>query len=198
MKFTPSLFRRHAGATPIKICLEKYMLRRTAHLTSMCYCNTTNITTNITNTICKVNILEGLAYIPLFLVGFLVNAAALRAFIAKRVSWTDTHIHMFNLAIADSALILFLPFRIYDSFFCLPKTYLCTHFTNMYASILTMAAISIQHYLSIRFPLQARSWRKEKGTAFVVCLVLWVLLVTMCAIFRKENYPEKLWTCYER
>ncbi|RCU34994.1 hypothetical protein DVA76_18465, partial [Acinetobacter baumannii] len=58
--------------------------------------------------------------------------------------------------------------------------------------------ISVQRYLAIRFPLQTRSWRKKKETAFAVCLVFWAFLVTICAIFREENYPNKLWTCYER
>lgn len=158
--------------------------------------------TNITSATCRVDTLQGLAYSPLFLLGFLVNAAALRAFIAKRDSWTDTHVYMFNLAIADFALILFLPFRIYDAFFCLPKTRWCTlliyiHFINMYASILTTVAISVQRYLAIRFPLKARSWRKKK-LAFAVCLVFWGLLVTISVVFREQNYPHKLWTCYER
>ncbi|XP_044074228.1 G-protein coupled receptor 35 isoform X2 [Siniperca chuatsi] len=190
--------RRHAGVASPKISPVSFMVRRTAYLTNMC-----NNTTNITDTSCRVKTLQGLAYIPLFLVGFLVNAAALRAFLAKRDSWTDTHIYMFNLAIADSTLILFLPFRIYDAFFCMPKSLLCTflmytHYINMYASILTTIAISVHRYLSIRFPLQARSWKQKKETAFAVCLFFWGLLVTICAIYRKENYPEKLWTCYER
>lgn len=155
------------------------------------------------NATCKVEINQGLGYSLLFLLGGLVNVAALRAFIAKRDSWTDTHVYMINLTIADLALILFLPFRVYDAFFCLPKTYFCTfliylHFINMYASILTTAAISIQRYLAIRFPLHTRSWRKKKETAFAVCLVLWGLLVAVAAIFREENYPNNLWTCYER
>ncbi|KAM6919984.1 G-protein coupled receptor 35 [Lycodopsis pacificus] len=159
-----------------------------------------NITTNFTS--CKVDTLQGLAYSQVFLLGFLVNAAALRAFIAKRTSWTDTHIYMLNLVVADSALILFLPLRIYDAFFCLPKTRWCTffmflHFINMYASILTTTAISVQRYLVIRFPLQARSWRKKKE-AFALCLLFWGLLVTLCIVFREDNYPNKLWTCYER
>ncbi|XP_031710559.1 G-protein coupled receptor 55 [Anarrhichthys ocellatus] len=162
-----------------------------------------NATTNFTITSCKVDTLQGLAYCPVFLLGFLVNAAALRAFIAKRASWTDTHIYMLNLVVADTALILFLPFRIYDAFFCLPRTRLCTflmflHFINMYASMLTTTAISVQRYLVITFPLQARSWRKKKEIAFAVCLLFWGLLGTAGIIFRKDNYPEKLWTCYER
>lgn len=160
-------------------------------------CNGTNSATY------KVDYLSALAYTPLFLLGLCLNVAALRIFIAKRASWKDTHVYMFNLNMADFALILFLPFRIYDALFCIPKTYLCTflifsHFINMYASILTTMAISVHRFLAIRFPLQARSWRKKKETAFAVCLVLWALLVTLCAIFREENSPNKLWNCFER
>uniref|UniRef100_H3BZN6 G-protein coupled receptors family 1 profile domain-containing protein n=1 Tax=Tetraodon nigroviridis TaxID=99883 RepID=H3BZN6_TETNG len=110
---------------------------------------------------------------------------------------------MFNLNMADFTFILFLPFRIYDSIFCLPKTKFCTfliytHYINMYASILTTTAICVHRFLVIRFPLQAKSWRKKKETAFAVCLVIWGLLVIVCAIHRRENYPVNLWTCYER
>ncbi|XP_068197103.1 G-protein coupled receptor 35-like [Antennarius striatus] len=160
-------------------------------------------TTNVTSASCKKDYLQGFAYCPLFLLGFLLNAGALRAFIAKRDSWTETHVYMFNLAVADSTLVLFLPFRIYNTFFCLPKTLICTfliniHFINMYASILTTAAISVQRYLAIRFPLQAKSWRKKKEVASAVCSVFWVVIIIICAKFREDNYPDKLWACYER
>lgn len=160
-------------------------------------------TNNTTNVVCKMDYTGALAYTPLFLLGLGLNAIALRSFIIKRNSWKDTHVYMFNLIMADFALILFLPFRIYDALFCLPKTTWCTfliftHFINMYASILTSTAICVHRFLAIRFPLQVRSWRKKKKTAFVVCLVFWTLLVTICAICREENYPTKLWSCYER
>lgn len=166
-------------------------------------CNGTNVTNVSTNATCKVDYLSALAYTPLFLLGLCLNVAALCIFIAKRASWKDTHVYMFNLNMADFALILFLPFRIYDALFCLPKSALCTylifsHFINMYASILTTMAISVHRFLAIRFPLQARSWRKKKEMAFAVCLVLWVLLVSLCTIFRKENAPDELWNCFER
>uniref|UniRef100_A0A3Q3LJV4 G-protein coupled receptors family 1 profile domain-containing protein n=1 Tax=Mastacembelus armatus TaxID=205130 RepID=A0A3Q3LJV4_9TELE len=136
-----------------------------------------------------VDTLQGLAYSPVFILGFLVNAAALRAIISKRDSRTDTGIYMFNLAISDFTLVLFLPFRINDSFLCLPKTKLCTfliymHFINMYASILTTIAISVQRYLVIR--------------GGCCSLTIWVLLGTLCALFQENNCPDKLWKCYER
>ncbi|XP_015258233.1 PREDICTED: G-protein coupled receptor 35-like [Cyprinodon variegatus] len=160
-----------------------------------------NATVNVTA--CSYSTLEGWAYSLVFLLGLLINSAALWAFIAKRASWTDCHIYMLNLVVADFALIIFLPFRIYDAFFCLPKTFLCTfllftHYINMYASILTTTAISVHRYLTIRFPLQARSWRKKKMAAVAICLPIWVILVSAVVVFRKENYPDKLWTCYER
>lgn len=110
---------------------------------------------------------------------------------------------MFNLNVADFVFIIFLPFRIYDAIFCLPKTKLCTfliftHFINMYASILTSTAICVHRFLAIRFPMQARSWRKKKATAFAVCLLIWGLLLTVYAVYRNQNYPVNLWTCFER
>lgn len=163
-----------------------------------------NNTFNLTeSTSCKVRILQAWAYCPVYFLGFLVNAAAIRAFIAKRSSWTDTHVYMFNLAVADFTVILLLPFRIMDSFFCLPKSQLCTvlinvHYINMYSSILTSVSISIQRFLAVIFPMQVSSWRWKKVMASVVCLLIWTVVLTISAVFIKENQPDKLWTCYER
>ncbi|XP_055084584.1 G-protein coupled receptor 55 [Periophthalmus magnuspinnatus] len=156
---------------------------------------------NTTSSECKMDTLQGVGYTLLFIPGILLHIAAFCAF--RLCSWTDTHIYMFNLALADSTLILFLPFRIYDAFRCLPKNSLCMflfnfHFLNMYASILTTAAVSVHRYLAVRFPMQARSWSRKKETAIAVCFIIWGLLITVCAVFREENSPDKLWTCYER
>ncbi|XP_020779279.1 G-protein coupled receptor 55 [Boleophthalmus pectinirostris] len=151
---------------------------------------------------CRVDTLQGMGFAFLFFPGILLHIAAFCAF-SKLGSWTDTHIYMFNLALADSILIVFLPFRIYDAFRCIPKNLLCTflfnlHFLNMYASILTITAISVHRYLAVRFPIHARVWRRKKETAGAVCLIIWGLLITVCVVFREENMPDKLWTCYER
>lgn len=157
----------------------------------------------VNNTTCQVDIIQGVAYATLLLLGFLLNSAALYAFFAKRDSWTDTHIYMLNLAAADLALILFLPFRIYDAFHCLSKTQFCTflisiHYINMYASIMTSAAISVHRCVAVRFPLQVRACRKKKVAALAVCLTIWVVVVAICVLFRDSNTPKNLWTCYER
>lgn len=146
---------------------------------------------------------EAVGYSTLFLLGLGLNVAALYAFIAKRKSWKDTHVYMLNLNMADFALILYLPFRVYDAIFVLHKSELCTylilvHYINMYVSILTTTAICVHRYLAIRFPLQAKSWRKKKETAFAVCLLIWLLVISGSTIFWKQNSPGNLWTCFER
>lgn len=161
-------------------------------------CNST-----INHNCCEVKILQGWAYCLVFFLGFVLNAFTLRAFVAKWDSWTDTHVYMFNLTVADFTLIFFLPFRIFDSFFCLHKSQLCTvlihvHYINMYGSILTTAAISVHRFLAIIFPLQVSSWRRKKVTAAGVCVVMWTLLLTLSTAFNKENQPEKLKACYVR
>ncbi|KAM9322379.1 G-protein coupled receptor 35 isoform 1-T2 [Pholidichthys leucotaenia] len=152
---------------------------------------------------CTVAVEMGVPYSLVFLLGFLINAAALWAFIANRKLWTTTHIYMLNMNIADFLLILFLPFRIYDAFFCIPVSSFCTfltkiYFLNMYVSIMVTAAISVHRFLAVRFPLQVRSWRWKKVKASVVCLFIWGLVVMLCAIFWKESSPDDLWTCYMR
>lgn len=168
-------------------------------------CN--NNTNNSNRTHTSLQNFEAVGYSTLFLLGLGLNAAALFAFIAKRKSWKDTHIYMLNLNMADFVLILHLPFRIYDAIDKHPTSvrvsYLCTylilvHYVNMYVSILTTTAICVHRYLAIRFPLQAKSWRKKKETAFAVCLLIWVLVISGSMIFWKQNSPENLWTCFER
>ncbi|KAM6948339.1 G-protein coupled receptor 35 [Aplochiton taeniatus] len=147
--------------------------------------------------------LEGVGYTGVFVLGLLLNVAALSMLMARRARWMDTHVYMVNLAAADLALIVFLPFRIYNAFFSLEKSFLCTflistHYINMYASILTGVAVSVHRYLAVRFPLRARAWRRKKQAALAVCLAIWVTVVAICAAYRRDNYPEKLWTCYAR
>uniref|UniRef100_A0A3Q3WWG2 G-protein coupled receptors family 1 profile domain-containing protein n=1 Tax=Mola mola TaxID=94237 RepID=A0A3Q3WWG2_MOLML len=120
--------------------------------------------------------------IQVFLLGPGGDLCSADYFITKWNTWTDTHVYMFNLAIADFALILFLPFRIYDVFICLSKTFLTCTF------LISTHFINIAHrYLAISFP-----------PAVTTCLALWGVVLTISAVFQEEKYPNRLWTCYER
>ncbi|XP_056452654.1 G-protein coupled receptor 35 isoform X2 [Gadus chalcogrammus] len=161
----------------------------------------TRMSQNHTNSTCIVEELQAIAYTPLFILGLLLNATALWLFVRRRHTWTDTHVYMLNLIVADLTLIIFLPFRIVDAFHCLSKTWLCTvlisvHYVNMYASILTTTALSVHRFVMVRFPHRYR--RGNKHTAAVVCLFIWVFVIAVCVGFQSDNYPKNLWTCFER
>lgn len=145
---------------------------------------------------------QQVAYIPVFLLGLLLNVSAVIAFLLKRRSWTDTHIYMLNLALADCALVFFLPVRVYDSFSPLEPSDFCTamisiHYINMYASIFTVTCISMHRYICIRFPFWARV-KNRRRVAALVCTLIWVTVITICFAFISDNTSNKLCTCYSR
>ncbi|XP_035645537.1 G-protein coupled receptor 55-like [Oncorhynchus keta] len=151
----------------------------------------------------EVRLFQRVVYSPVFLLGLALNLSALRVFYRKRASFTDTHIYMLNLAVADCALITFLPFRIYHTFFSITSPGLCAvlvfiNFTNMYASIFTVTAISVQRFIAIQFPFHSRRMGSKKQVAVVVCVVIWVTIVVLCVIFREHNRPEHNLACFER
>ncbi|KAJ8274163.1 hypothetical protein COCON_G00087880 [Conger conger] len=151
----------------------------------------------------EVRVFEKVAYIPVFALGLLLNSAALCLFLVRRRSWTETHVYMVNLVLADLALILPLPFRIYSVFhrsevwdFC--PLLIAVHYVNMYASILTLTAISVHRFAVVRFPFSARAGRWRKQTAAVLCVLIWVAVAAICAKLSQAHTRDKLQTCFDR
>ncbi|XP_053506893.1 G-protein coupled receptor 55 [Ictalurus furcatus] len=150
-------------------------------------------------------IFQRVAYTPVFILGIILNASALWCFM-RIPQWTDTHIYMLNLLLADLILALFLPFRIFETYCPMKPMPLCTflicvHYINMYASIFIITAISIHRYVAIRFPMQnktshASEVRRRRITSGI-CALIWVTVITLSTTFMKDMYPERLETCYE-
>ncbi|KAG7319751.1 hypothetical protein KOW79_016894 [Hemibagrus wyckioides] len=151
-------------------------------------------------------IFNRVAYTPVFILGLVLNFSALWCF-KRTPQWTDTHIYMLNLLLTDFLLTLFLPFRIIETFRPMKLTGLCTflicvHYTNMYASIFTITAISIHRYSAVRFPI----WNKSSGAsearrkkiASGTCLFIWLFVIILCIIFSPNMHSDKLRTCYVR
>uniref|UniRef100_W5MAQ4 G-protein coupled receptors family 1 profile domain-containing protein n=1 Tax=Lepisosteus oculatus TaxID=7918 RepID=W5MAQ4_LEPOC len=141
------------------------------------------------------------AYIPLIVLGLFFNVTALCAFCCRRSTWTVTQVYMTNLIVADSAIILSLPFKVYDSFNNLNLD-LCAfvvsvYFGNMYASIFTATAISLQRFTLIQFPFWGRVLKSPRK-AIVVCVLIWVIVLTLNVIYYKENLQENKPKCFER
>ncbi|KAM9439816.1 G-protein coupled receptor 55-like [Clarias gariepinus] len=149
---------------------------------------------------------QRVAYTPVFILGLVLNASALWCF-TRIPQWTETHIYMLNLLLADLLLTLFLPVRIFETYcpmfpgmFC---TFLiCVHYCNMYVSIFTITAISIHRYVAVMFPMQNQTSRaseaRRKKIASGTCAFIWLAVITICTIFSRNMLPDQLLTCYSR
>lgn len=72
----------------------------------------------------------------------------------------------------------------------------------MYCSILTMMVIGIDRYLGIVWPLKFREARKRKSVAFVICLIMWgIVLSTLHPLMTTDltfDIPElRITTCFD-
>lgn len=75
-------------------------------------------------------------------------------------------------------------------------------YTNMYCSILTMMAISIDRYFGIIKPMHFRQARKKTSTAVISCILMWALvlgvlypLLTTDLTFDVPEY--RITTCFD-
>lgn len=151
----------------------------------------------------SLSLFHQVAYILVFVVGLPLNVSTLWFFYRIRL-WTDTHIYMFNLMLADFLLILFLPFRIFEAFHQITLSKFCTflicvHYSNMYVSIFTITAISAHRFIVIRFPFLTKALEaRRKIIAQIVCALIWVTVMAICSGFYNNLTKDKLYKCYER
>ncbi|XP_043076473.1 G-protein coupled receptor 55-like [Puntigrus tetrazona] len=162
-----------------------------------------NCSPELNRTDVALGLFERVAYTPVFVVGLFFNVTALCVF-CRLKRWTDTHIYMFNLLLADFLSIIFLPFRILEAFcpmtpsaFC--TFLLCTQYSNMYSSIFTITAISVHRFIAVRFPFLMKTLAsKSKAIATSKCVFIWTVVVVVCACNSKDLNQELLETCYDR
>ncbi|XP_019483497.1 PREDICTED: G-protein coupled receptor 35 isoform X2 [Hipposideros armiger] len=121
-------------------------------------------------------------YLGLLLaLGLPLNGLALWVFCCRLRRWTEAHVYMVNLAVADFCLLCVLPFMLYslkdhseDTPFCQVSQGI--YLTNRYMSISLIVAIAVDRYVAVRHPLYARGLRSPRRAA-AVCVVLWVLVM---------------------
>uniref|UniRef100_A0A8C1SXE9 G-protein coupled receptor 55-like n=1 Tax=Cyprinus carpio TaxID=7962 RepID=A0A8C1SXE9_CYPCA len=158
---------------------------------------------NHTNIPVALSYFERVVYPPVFIVGLFFNITALYIF-CRLKRWTDTHIYMFNLLMADFLAIIFLPFRILEAFHPIELSelctfLLCTQYSNMYSSIFTITAISIHRFIAVRFPFLTKALAsKSKMIAISKCIFIWTIIVVICACHYEDLLTDKLQTCYDR
>ncbi|KAM9603359.1 free fatty acid receptor 2-like [Morphnus guianensis] len=135
-------------------------------------------------------------YILTFSVGFPANIftfATLLGQARRRVSPSD--ILLLNLTAADLLLLLFLPFKMAEAaagmtwplpaVLC-PVANFC-FYSSIYLSSLFLAALSVERYLGVVFPLQYKD-RRRPARVMAASVVLWLLACSHCSIVFVAQY----------
>ncbi|KFP24165.1 G-protein coupled receptor 35, partial [Colius striatus] len=134
-------------------------------------------------------------YIPVLFLGIPLNMIAFWIFCCKLKSWSETRVYLINLVVADSFLLVVLPFLIYFTIYDHPMDSLCftiqnIYFTNMPMSTLIITLIAVDRYIAIKFPLKAKVLRSPLKSASV-CGFLWVTLITYSFVHPKFNDKDE-------
>ncbi|XP_068135288.1 G-protein coupled receptor 55-like isoform X2 [Hyperolius riggenbachi] len=146
------------------------------------------------------SIVQYVTLIPIFILGFILNAFALWFFCCSMKRYTETSIYLINLAVLDFFLVLSLPIKLHfsqegvnvSSSVCVFLQSL--YFTNMYGSIYTLMFISVDRYVAIIHPFWARVLRSRKKT-LVICIIIW-LFVWCVALYTFRFEDQANVTCF--
>ncbi|XP_050572622.1 free fatty acid receptor 3-like [Cygnus atratus] len=137
-----------------------------------------------------------IAYVLTFIVGLPANIFTFVTLLGKarrRVNPAD--ILLLNLTIADLLLLLFLPFKMAEAaadmtwplpIVLCPVANFC-FYSSIYLSSLFLAALSVERYLGVVFPLQFKN-RRRLGRTMAASAILWLLACSHCSIVFVAQY----------
>ncbi|XP_066490566.1 galanin receptor type 3 [Tiliqua scincoides] len=119
----------------------------------------------------------------IFLLGTVGNGLVLAVLLRNgQVKYNTTNLFILNLAVADLCFIVFcVPFQatvytldgwLFGAFACKAVHFLI--YLTMYASSFTLATVSVDRYLAIRYPLKSRDLRTSRNAALAIVMV-WTL-----------------------
>ncbi|XP_009896233.2 galanin receptor type 2 [Dryobates pubescens] len=120
-----------------------------------------------------------LLFLIIFLVGTVGNCLVLAVLLRNGQVKNTTNLFILNLGVADLCFILFcVPFQatIYTLEGWVFGPILCkaVHFfiyLTMYASSFTLATVSLDRYLAIRYPLHSRDLRTPRNALVAICFI---------------------------
>ncbi|XP_010865423.1 G-protein coupled receptor 55 isoform X1 [Esox lucius] len=127
--------------------------------------------------------LQLVIYIPIFVLGTVLNILALVVFCFVLRKWTESTIYMTNLALMDLLLLSLLPFKMHatnhswEAKYSLHCSFLeSLYFVGMYGSIYTIACIAADRWVAICYPFRAKQLRSPR-VALGSCIVIWLLVL---------------------
>ncbi|NXE72370.1 GPR35 protein, partial [Cochlearius cochlearius] len=141
-------------------------------------------------------------YIPVLLLGILLNVLALWVFCWKLDKWTETRVYMVNLAVADCLLLFTLPFKTLTQLHQLKASSWCLileggYFINRLMSISIITVVAVDRYLAIKYPLKARALRSPLKAALASGF-LWIVIICVMSLIKKLEDREQDKLCFEK
>ncbi|XP_067116070.1 P2Y purinoceptor 8 [Osmerus mordax] len=149
-------------------------------------------------------------YILVTVVNVTGNGLSMWLLLFRTSPKTPSIIFMINLTLTDLSLGTALPFQIFyqlNHYNWTLSPGLCRFltlgfFANMYCSILTMTAISVDRYLGIVRPMLFRQIRKRKSVAVIGCIFMWGVVLSVLFPLMKTDLtfyvPElDITTCFD-
>ncbi|XP_040469353.1 G-protein coupled receptor 35-like [Falco naumanni] len=141
-------------------------------------------------------------YIPVLLLGILLNMSALWVFCCKLGKWTETRVYMVNLAVADCLLLFSLPFKTLSHFSQLKVGSWCLvleggYFINRLMSIGIITVVAADRYLAIKYPLKAKVLRSPLKAACASGF-LWIVVICVMSLIKKLEDRGQDELCFEK
>ncbi|NXM53221.1 GPR35 protein, partial [Illadopsis cleaveri] len=141
-------------------------------------------------------------YIPVLLLGIVLNVLALWVFCCKLGRWTETRVYMVNLAAADFLLLFTLPFKTLSQFQHLKVDGWCLvlegcYFINRFMSIGIITINAADRYLAIKYPLRSRTLRSPLRAAFASGL-LWIVIICETSLIKRFEDRREDDFCFEK
>ncbi|KAF3699365.1 G-protein coupled receptor 55 [Channa argus] len=150
--------------------------------------------------------LEPAIYIPIFLLGLVLNVAALLVFCIFLRKWTESTIYMTSLALMDLLLLFPLPFKMHATNHLWPAGLqpLCSvleslYFVGIYGSIYIIMCIAVDRWVAICHPFKAKQLRSPI-VALCTCVGVWifVLVAFSSTIYRFREGGHTDFHCFHR
>ncbi|XP_067832601.1 G-protein coupled receptor 182-like [Heptranchias perlo] len=144
-------------------------------------------------------------YIIFLVVGLIENIIVIWINWRMKESKKESNLYVFNMAVADMGALLFVPFRmiealynyhwIWGNFMC--KFLSFFYFVNLYSSIFFLACLSVDGYVSLRYPFQAQGSR-DRQIRRMVCVCVWAvaLLLSLPEFVYTELHGSVYLYCY--